>query len=364
MQVCTIIRQEVEKQFPACECVLLPVADGGEGTVDSFLYAMPSGEKITVNVSGPYGETIECFYGRFGDLACVEMAAAAGLPLVGDNQDPSKTTTFGVGQLIRHAIEHGAKRIILGLGGSCTNDGGCGCAAALGVIFKNKDGTTFIPVGETLCDIAEIDISAVQAMLNGVEFTAMVDVQNPLVGPFGAAHIYGPQKGADPDMVTMLDENLIHLDRMIQKSLGIASLAEKPGAGAAGGFGAGVIAFLGGTLASGIEIVLDAVSFDQEIKHADLVFTGEGRLDQQSLSGKVIFGVASRASKQDVPVVAIVGSVGEDIESIYDIGVSAIFSINRTPAPFEMARTRSEQNLRETVSDVLRLLHICSHRKS
>lgn len=358
VQVCTIIKEEVEKQFSNCECVALPVADGGEGTVDSFLYAMPEGEKVTLEVEGPYSEPVEAYYGRFGDLACIEMAAAAGLPLVGNRLDPSNTTTFGVGLLIRHALDHGAKRIVLGLGGSATNDGGCGCAAALGAIFKDKDGNSIIPVGRTLSDVVDIDLSAIRKRLEAIDITAMVDVQNPLIGLDGAAHIYGPQKGADPEMVRVLDDNLRHLDGILQAKLGMESLANTPGAGAAGGFGAGVLAFLGGTLCSGIETVLDVVAFDEQIADADVIFTGEGRLDEQSLSGKVISGVASHASKQNVPVVAVVGSVGDHIDAIYDRGVSAVFSINRTAEAFEVARTRSERNVRETIADILRLMRI------
>ncbi|MGD9559874.1 MAG: glycerate kinase, partial [Oscillospiraceae bacterium] len=354
IEICNILERKVLEYYPQCQVVALPVADGGEGTVDCFMMAQDDGQRIELEVSGPFpGEKVPGFYGRFGDVAVVEMAAAAGLPLVKGRKFPEKTTTFGVGELIRHAVEHGAKQVILGLGGSSTNDGGCGCAAALGVRFTDASGQSFVPVGATLHDIAGIDVAPAKALLAGVQITAMCDVEAPLYGPSGAAAVFGPQKGADAAMVQRLEEELICLDKAIQAHLGL-KVATQPGAGAAGGFGAGVLAFLGGELRSGIETVLDIVHFDDQLADADLVFTGEGRIDRQSLDGKVVIGVARRALLRQVPVVAIVGDVGEGAESAYACGVSAIFSTNRVALPYSEASMRSRQDLQDTADNILR----------
>lgn len=354
--ICAIARESVEKFFPGCEVIGLPVADGGEGTVDCFLEACGGRSVAVSGVTGPLGETIEASYGMLDDTtAVVEMAAAASLPMVGDNKDPRITTTYGVGQLLRHAVENGAKKIILGLGGSATNDCGCGAAAALGVRFTDGEGEAFIPAGGNLNKVAHIDVSEAKKLLEGVEITAMCDIDNPMFGPQGAAYIFGPQKGADEAMVKLLDDNLRAINAVIETELGV-KVADLPGAGAAGAFGAGVVAFLGGKLKSGIETVLDTVEFDRLLNGTDVVFTGEGRIDSQSLRGKVISGVASRAVKQNVPVIAVVGDVLDDAYEAYDIGVTAIFSINRLAIPFSEAKHRSRQDYIHTFEDVLRCM--------
>ncbi len=363
IEICSIAAEKVQKIFPDCETVTLPVADGGEGTVSCFLHAM-DGELVNLIVKGPYMDSVNGFYGRFDDLAVVEMAAAASLPMVENHMDPSKTTTYGVGELILHAVEHGAKRVILGMGGSCTNDGGCGCAAALGVKFLDRQGNEFIPVGGTLDRISCIDISGAKKLLQGVELTAMCDVENPMYGPTGAAYVFGPQKGADKTMVQELDRQLEALDVVIQSSLKIPSVALLPGSGAAGALGAGVVAFLGAKLRSGIETVLDVLHFDEKIQDADAVFTGEGRIDGQSLRGKAVIGVSKRAVKQGVPVYAIVGDVEDDAMEAYNMGVTAIFSINRMAVPFSIAKTRSRQDFSTAFEDILRLIRAVEQRKS
>ncbi|HBR03721.1 MAG TPA: glycerate kinase [Ruminiclostridium sp.] len=360
IDICELASAKVKKFFPACETISLPVADGGEGTVECFLHAM-EGERITVKVHGPYMEEVDSFYGRFGDLSVIEMAAAAGLPMVGDRLNPSLTTTYGVGELIRHAVENGAKRIILGLGGSSTNDGGCGCASALGVKFYNSDSKAFVPTGGTLGQVTSIDISEAEKFLKGCEITAMCDIENPMHGLTGAAHIFGPQKGADPEMVKDLDSQMMHLDKIIQRSLN-KNVSQLSGAGAAGAFGAGVVAFLGGTLKSGIETVLDIVGFDRIIQGADAIFTGEGKIDSQSLRGKVVIGVSRRAMKQNVPVYAVVGDISDDAVAAYDMGVTAIFSINRVAVPFSIAKTRSRADLQSTMEDIMRLIKSVENR--
>ena len=286
------------------------------------------------------------------------MASAAGLPQVEGRKDPRKTSTYGVGQLIRHAVEHGNQKILLGLGGSCTNDGGCGCAAALGVRFTRADGSSFIPVGGDLDQIAGIDIREASQFLQGVSLTAMCDIDNPLYGPAGAAFVFAPQKGADAQMVAFLDQQLIALSRTIESQLG-RSVAAIPGAGAAGGLGAGMVAFLGAELRPGIEAVLDLVNFDSLLTGCDMVFTGEGRLDSQSIRGKVISGVAKHARQQNVPVIAVVGGVTPDVEGLCDdpeVGLSAVFTINRQAVDFEQSRSFSRENYTYTFNSILRLI--------
>ena len=354
LDICAIAREVFPAHFPDCELVTLPVADGGEGTVACFLEALQA-QPVTVSISGPFGEPIQAVYARKNSLAVIEMASAAGLPLAGERRDPETATTYGVGQLIRHAVEQGCTDILLGLGGSATNDGGCGCAAALGTRFFDAAGNSFVPVGGTLADIAHIDVRERCRLLENVRVTVMCDVENPLFGPNGAAWVFGPQKGADDAMAARLDDGLRHLDAAFQQDLGL-HLADLPGAGAAGGMGAGSIAFLGGTLRSGIEAVLDAVDFDRRLDGADLVITGEGRIDAQSVQGKVISGIARRTAPRNIPLVAIVGGIGPGAEAAYDLGVTAMFSINRAAESFAESAPKSAENYRRTLSDLLRLI--------
>lgn len=355
LEICEILTDKILEFYPRCDIVTIPVADGGEGTVDSFLSAM-KGEKIEVIVKGPLFEDIPAYYGVFGDrnMAVIEMAAAAGLPLIGDRKNPLAATTYGVGQLISDAVNRGYKKIIIGLGGSCTNDGGTGMAAALGVKFLRKDGTEFVPTGGTLTQIDKIDASEMMAGLKDVEITAMCDVDVPLHGLHGAAHIFARQKGATDEQVFELDEQLKYLDKIIERDLNI-SVGSIPGAGAAGGLGAGVLAFLNGRLEKGIDIVLDTVGFENQIKDADIVITGEGKLDTQSLRGKVVIGVARRVKPYGIPVLAIVGDIGDDIDEVYNMGVTSVISINRVAVPFEQAKLRSRSDLSLTFENLLRL---------
>ena len=354
LDICAIAREVFPAHFPDCELVTLPVADGGEGTVACFLEALQA-QPVTVSISGPFGEPIQAVYARKNSLAVIEMASAAGLPLAGERRDPETATTYGVGQLIRHAVEQGCTDILLGLGGSATNDGGCGCAAALGTRFFDAAGNSFVPVGGTLADIAHIDVRERCRLLENVRVTVMCDVENPLFGPNGAAWVFGPQKGADDSIAARLDDGLRHLDRVLQQDLGL-HLADLPGAGAAGGMGAGSIAFLGGTLRSGIEAVLDAVDFDRRLDGTDLVITGEGRIDAQSVQGKVISGIARRTAPRNIPLVAIVGGIGPGAEAAYRLGLTAMFSINRAAESFAESAPRSAENYRRTLADLLRLI--------
>lgn len=356
VEVCRVLRGCVELRLPGCEVRAIPVADGGEGSVDAFLAAL-GGEKVHARVAGPFFEPVESFYGLTdgGKTAIVEMAACAGLPLAGERRDPALTTTYGVGELIALAVEGGARKIILGLGGSATNDAGCGAAAALGVRFFDRTETPFVPTGGTLGEVERIDVSAARERLRGVEITAMCDIDNPMYGENGAAYVFAPQKGAGPEQVRALDAGLRRLAGVMRRELGM-DFAELPGAGAAGAMGAGVTAFLGASLQSGIESVLNAVDFDSAAADADLIFTGEGRLDSQSLRGKVVIGVARRAKRLGKRVIAIVGGAEGELEAAYAEGVTAVFTTNRLPEPLSRSAPRAAENLAFTMDNILRLL--------
>lgn len=356
-QICEIMQAKIADHFPDAKTVCVPVADGGEGSVDAFLSAM-GGEKVYVTVKNPYFEDMQAYYGLIDDgkTAVIEMASCAGLPLVEDRRNPEKTTTYGVGQLITAAAERGVKKIIVGLGGSCTNDGGCGAAAAAGVKFFDKDGKEFVPVGGSTIEIARIDLSGRAKALDNVEIVTMCDIDNPMYGPTGAAHIFGPQKGADEAMVLALDEGIKNLSRVIAETTG-RDISEMPGTGAAGAMGAGMVAFFGSRLQMGIQTVLDTVEFDHMIADADYIFTGEGKLDSQSLRGKVVIGIAERAKKQQKHVIAVVGGADDaEIGRAYDMGVTAVFPINRLPQDFSISRHQSRENLGYTVDNILRLM--------
>ena len=350
-----LMEERVKYHFPECEVRKINVADGGEGTVDAFLSAL-NGEKIWVEVNNPYFESVQSFYGIIpGNIAVIEMATAAGLPMVEDRKNPELTTTYGVGELIKDAIDRGCKKIIMGLGGSCTNDGGCGAAAALGIKFFDEDGTEFVPTGLTLSKIKKIDYSQINQKINHVEFVTMCDIDNPMHGLFGAAYVFSPQKGADPAMVERLDVGLKNLGNVLQ-NVYQKDFSEIAGAGAAGAMGAGMLAFFNSKLQMGIETMLDLVKFEEELKDCDLVLTGEGKIDSQSLRGKVPVGVAQSARKQGVPVVAVVGTIGQDIDSIYETGLTAIFSLIQEPMDYNTLKTHSEEFLSATVDNIMRLI--------
>lgn len=355
-EICAIAQQVIPRHFPACEVVCIPVADGGEGTVDCFVQAMGA-QRVGVTVTNALGEKSAAAYARLGELAIIEMAAAAGLPQVGALRCPGTATTYGVGELIAHAVDSGCRKILLGLGGSATNDGGCGCAAALGVGFLDADGQSFVPVGDTLGRIARIDTAEAAALLRSVEITVMCDVTNPLYGPTGAAYVFAPQKGADAEKVKSLDAGLRHFGDVIRSQYGL-DVGAMPGAGAAGGMGAGCVALLGGTIQSGIDAVLDVTGFDRQLEGADLVITGEGRIDSQSADGKVVSGVARRTRAKGVPLIAIAGGIADSAGAVYDIGVSAMFSTDRAALPVDMLGTRSPGDYEATLSDIMSLIAI------
>ena len=353
-RICEIMRAEILRAFPSAQVLSIPVADGGEGSVDCFLTAC-GGEKVFVDCNGPYMENIRAYYGVLPNgVAVVETASAAGLPMVEGRANPAKTTTYGVGQLLLHAVKSGAKKIILGLGGSCTNDFGCGAACACGARFFDSDGNAFIPTGETLYRVAGLDLSGLRTALAGVELIATCDVDNPPYGARGAARVYAKQKGADEQTVEMLDEGVRSICEVASNTLGV-KLHALAGGGAAGAFGAGVVAFFGGKLQSGIDTVLETVGFSKAIENADLVFTGEGKLDAQSLRGKVVVGVAKVCKKAGVRTIAVVGGADEDLQEAYESGLTAVFTINRLPQDLSISKAYSAENLAFTMRNILRL---------
>lgn len=358
IEVCNIMKSSIKNLYKDANIISVPVADGGEGTVDAFLYAL-GGEKKSIWVSDAFNEQkILAHYAMLKDnIAVIEMAACAGLPLVKNRLGPDKTTTFGVGELIIDAINSGAKKIILGLGGSATNDGGCGMASALGVKFKDEQDQEFIPTGGTLSQIYKIDMNNIYSKIKDVEFISMCDVDNPLCGRLGASAVFAPQKGADEDMVKLLDEGLAHLAKIIKRDLHI-EVKDIKGAGAAGGLGAGSIAFLQSKLTKGIDVILDTINFDELVSKADIVFTGEGKFDSQSLHGKVVMGVANRSQKYKTPVIVVTGAIGENIQEAYNKGITAIFSINKEPMEFSKSALKSKENMILTMENILRLLKI------
>ena len=359
-QICRIMEKKVKEYFPKCEAVKVPVADGGEGSVDCFLAAV-GGEKKRVMVKGPYMEEMEAFYGILPDgTAVIEMAACASLPLVEGRQNPEKTTTYGVGQLMLDAAESGCKKIVVGLGGSCTNDAGAGAAAAAGIRFYDASGTAFIPTGGTLKKVVRISLESMDERLKKIPVVTMCDIDNPMYGKSGAAYIFAPQKGADEDMVRNLDDNLKKFAAVIEKETG-KDVSQIPGGGAAGAMGAGMVAFFCSQLQMGIETVLDTINFDEMIKDADMIFTGEGKMDTQSLRGKVVIGVGKRAKEQKIPVTVVAGGAGSGIEDAYDMGISAIFTINRMPEDFSVSRYKSEENMELTMDNIMRFVKAVTH---
>lgn len=344
MQVSTIMKEVILSHWPACEVISIPVADGGEGTADCFLQIL-GGEKISVKTKNPYMEEMDSFYGLAGEVAIIEMAASAGLPLVMDRLNPLETTTYGVGELITDAIARGCRKIIIGLGGSCTNDAGAGMAAALGTKFYNAKGETFIPAGGTLSKVMRIDNKETESLTKGLEIIGICDIDNPLYGEQGAAYVFAPQKGADQPMAELLDRELRSFAAVIQKALGV-EVAYMKGAGAAGGMGAGVIAFLNGQLKQGIHTVLDLVEFENLLEGCDAVFTGEGRLDSQSFSGKVVLGIARRAKPYNIPVIAVVGIMDENMSRIFHEGVTEVYETGRGRDTFAEIKENCLEDLR------------------
>ena len=351
------IEEGVLRVFPEAETTLIPVADGGDGTLDALVEAT-SGKTFTSRVSGPLRERVRARWGVMGDgkTAVIEMAQASGLALLPyKDRNPRHTTTFGTGQLIKRALDRGYRRIIVGMGGSATNDGGVGMAWALGARFNDAKGRSLPPGGISLSRLATIDVSKLHPALKRTEIIAASDVENPLCGPEGASAVYGPQKGANANTVRLLDKALARYASVIKASLDM-DVADRPGSGAAGGLGAGLMAFCGGQVQSGIQIVCQALDFDSRLKGADLVITGEGRLDASTVYNKAPVGVAKLAKARDIPVIALAGSLGTGFEAVYEHGISAALSIVDRPMSMRASVARSSEMLAATAERAMRLL--------
>ena len=348
--------------FPTANYLKIPVADGGEGTVDAMI-AATGGQRIEVEVSGPLGNPVQAFYGLLGDgkTAVIEMAAASGLELIPPTQrNPLNTTTFGTGQLIRAALDAGARHFIIGLGGSATNDGGAGMLQALGGDLLDSSGKFIPPGGGGLSHLTQIKLDALDPRLEGCIFEIACDVSNPLLGPQGASAIFGPQKGATPEMVGQLEANLSHFAQLILRDFG-HDLASQPGTGAAGGMSLCLIAFLNGTLRPGVEIVTDAIGLGAALSDADLVITGEGRIDSQSIRGKTPVGVARLAQAHGIPVIALGGRLAADIAVVHQHGIAAAFAAVNRPCTLETALNEARANLRSAARNIAACLKIGQH---
>ena len=354
--VALAIEAGVRDAVPEFETVVVPMADGGEGTVDA-LVAATAGRHIERSVTGPLGEPVSARFGILGDgeTAAIEMAAASGLPLVPpEKRNPLVTTTYGTGELIRAALDEGATKIIIGIGGSATVDGGAGMAQAVGARLVDEGEKEIPPGGGALDRLHHIDMSALDPRIQDTEVMVASDVNNPLLGDDGASRTFGPQKGATPEMVEVLEGNLRHFANVVERDLGVRT-HDLPGAGAAGGLGAALIAFLEAKLRLGIDIVVEAVDFESRIGGADLVITGEGMMDWQSAFGKTPIGVAQAAKRQNIPVVAIVGGLGKDRQRVLDAGIDAYFSLADGAITLEDSMARARQLLRETAGQVIRV---------
>lgn len=359
LEVAQAVEAGFRQVFPDADYVLVPVADGGEGTVDAMV-AATGGRKEAVTVSSPLGEPVEAFYGLTGDgdTAVIEMAAASGLMLVPPAaRNPLRTCSRGTGELIRAALEAGARRFILGIGGSATNDGGAGMVQALGARLLDADGRDVEGSGGGLARLERIDVSALDTRLAECRIEVACDVDNPLTGPRGASAVFGPQKGATPEMVQALDANLGRLARIVERDLGVA-VDQVLGAGAAGGMGAAMLAFFGATLKPGIEIVTAAVDLDAHVRDADLVITGEGRIDFQTVHGKTPIGVARVAKRHGKPVIGIAGSLGANVGVVHEHGIDAVFSVLSKPCTLDEALRDAAANVELTARNVAAVLRI------
>lgn len=358
-EVCKAMEIGIKRAIPDAECIHVPMADGGEGTVQSLIDAT-GGTLEKKEVTGPLGTKVVAGYGILGDgkTAVIEMAAASGIHFVTkETKNPLITTTYGTGELIKDCIEQGITDIILGIGGSATNDGGTGMAAALGYKFLDEDGKELKLGGGFLDRLATIDTSNVIPGLRDVHILVASDVTNPLCGEHGASRVFGPQKGATPEMVEILDNNLRHYAQVVKDQLGIDVL-NVPGAGAAGGLGAGLLAFTNATMKKGIEIVIEYTNLKEKLRHADYCFTGEGGIDFQTKFGKTPYGVAkvAKSVNPNMKVIALAGYIGKDVEVLYEEGFDAIFGVVPGAAELSTLLKQGSENVARTAESVARLL--------
>lgn len=356
-EVCIAMEKGLRKVYPEANYVHVPMSDGGEGTVQSLVDAS-NGTLFTKQVMGPLGQPVEAKLGILGDgfTGAIEMASASGIHLVTkETKNPLITTTYGTGQLILECLDRGMKQIIIGIGGSATNDGGTGMAEALGAKFLDENGNTLPRGGGSLGQLATIDVSGLDPRLNDVRIIVACDVTNPLCGEHGASHVFGPQKGATPEMVAQLDQSLAHYADVVKTQLN-KDIRDVPGAGAAGGLGAGLLIFTQATLQKGIEIVIDYTNLKEKLQDADFVFTGEGGIDFQTKFGKTPFGVAQAAKLSGKKVIAIAGYIGEGIETLYEAGFDAIFGIVPGASELEKLLAEGPQNVERTCENIARVL--------
>ena len=356
LQVARAIEKGIKRVVPDARTAIKPMADGGEGTVQALVDAT-GGKMMTTEVTGPLGERVTARWGILSDkvTAAIEMAAASGLPLVPpEKRNPLVTTTYGTGELVLAALDNGCRKLIIGIGGSATNDGGAGMAQALGARLLDAGGKELPFGGAALARLEHIDITGLDSRLTGFDVLLASDVNNPLCGPKGASAIYGPQKGATPEKVQQLDAALAHYADVIQRNLGL-DLRDIPGAGAAGGLGLGLMVFLKARLVPGIEVIIDTTNLVETLKDADLVFTAEGRIDCQSAMGKVPTGVALKAKEFGIPVIALAGEIGDDYAVVYEQGIDAVLSIAPGPISLNQSLAEADRLITDTAERAVRL---------
>lgn len=362
LEVARAVERGVKKANPNAEVILCPLADGGEGTVEALVTAT-NGKIVSKRVTGPLGKPVDAYFGVLGSrvkgqgsgVGVVEMATASGLHLVPfDMRNPMITTTFGTGELIKEALDESCKKIIIGIGGSATTDGGMGMAQALGARFLDKQGKELgLGSGQELIKIDKVGVKGLDGRVTQTQFLVASDVQNPLAGPDGAAYVYAPQKGASPEMVVSLDQGLSNYAEVIKRDLGI-DIKDVPGSGAAGGLGAGLMVFLDAKLKSGVDLIMEAVGFEEKLQGADLIITGEGKIDAQTAYGKVPVGVAKLAQTKGIPVIAIGGQVTPDAEILKDYGLAKMYSLVKPGVSVEDAIKNAAKLLEEKVTEVLK----------
>lgn len=358
-EVCEAMERGIRKANSQIRCIHVPMADGGEGTMQSLVDAT-GGRVYSKEVVGPLGNNVVAEYGILGngEIGVIEMASASGIHLVdSEKRNPLITTTFGTGQLIKACLDKGVKKLLIGIGGSATNDGGAGFIQALGGRLLDENGDDLSYGGGALAKLHTIDLSNLDERLKYVSVEVVCDVNNPLCGKEGASYVFGPQKGATREMIEILDQNLSHYAEVIKEQLG-KDVISKAGAGAAGGLGAGLMAFLDVKLKSGIEMVIEYANLEEKVRDADMVWTGEGSIDFQTQYGKTPLGVAMIAKKYNKPVIALAGRVGNDIDVLYDKGIDAIFGIMRGVTSIEEALVKGPENVEETSENIIRLLNI------
>lgn len=358
-EVCVAMERGIKKVNSNIQCIHVPMADGGEGTMQSLVDAT-GGEVYSLEVVGPLGNKVKAEYGILGngEIGVLEMASASGIHLVSlGERNPLITTTYGTGELIKACLDRGVKKLLIGIGGSATNDGGVGVIQALGGRLLDKDGNELGFGGGELEKLDRIDLTNFDRRLKDVVIEVACDVSNPLCGENGASYIFGPQKGASVEMIKILDNNLKHYAKVIKEQFG-KDILEIAGAGAAGGLGAGLMVFLNGNLKKGIEIVIEYSGLEKKVKNCDMVWTGEGSIDFQTKYGKTPLGVATVAKKYNKPVVALAGRVGDDIDILYEKGIDSIFGIMRGVTSIDEALKNGKENIETTSENIVRLMEM------